>query len=103
MQAFEVHLIHEQLCDIDPEDDNEDVIVTLADGRRYSATVFTVKNVITLMERRKQSGEQAHGPYFHCPDGFIVERLTRDVITRAVADMLATGSFFSTLTLLEND
>ncbi|NHZ93455.1 hypothetical protein F2P45_31290 [Massilia sp. CCM 8733] len=101
MQDFVIHIMHEE--SLTPDDDNIDVIVTFADGRRYSASFFTVSNIITLMERWKLTGENAHGLHFSCPDAIIVERLTRDVVTRTVANLLDTGSFFWTLKLLEND
>lgn len=65
--------------------------------------MFTPKYIIKLMARCKEDGDCAHGAYFYCPDGLIVERVTRDVITRAVADLLDTGDFFSVLKLLDND
>jgi hypothetical protein len=42
---------------IDPYNDNVDVEVSFPDGRRYSATFFTLENVGALMNRYRETGE----------------------------------------------
>ncbi|PQV89209.1 hypothetical protein CDT93_21660, partial [Cronobacter sakazakii] len=38
-------------------DDNIDVEVLLDNGERYTATFFTLKNIASILERYKNSGE----------------------------------------------
>ena len=45
-------------------DDNSDVIVTTADGKKYVATFVTYDNVKTLTEKNKKTGELLSGKYF---------------------------------------
>lgn len=48
----------------DEQDDNLDIDVTLPNGRSYNAAVFTVKNIQTIMDRYRKSGECSKGTYF---------------------------------------
>jgi hypothetical protein len=75
----------------DPRNDNLDVEVRFADGRRYSATFFTLSNVETLLRRYARSGECANGLYLWASDMILVETLTLDVIERVVQDLIASG------------
>lgn len=52
--------------------DNIDVEVTLRDGSRWSATIFTLAEVGAIMERWAASGEALGGRFFACSDGLIV-------------------------------
>jgi hypothetical protein len=44
-----------------PHDDNTDVFVTFEDGSRWVATFFSYQNVLTLIEKDKQTGECLRG------------------------------------------
>jgi hypothetical protein len=50
-------MIFKGSSDIDRLNDNVDVEVTLAEGRRYSATFFTLHNLSSLMDRYAATGE----------------------------------------------
>ena len=78
---------------IDPYDDNVDVVVRFSDGMRFVATFFTLKNIETLLERYRSTGECANGLYFWASDVVIVERIADDVISATVSDLLASGEF----------
>ncbi|MEV0251776.1 hypothetical protein AB0H76_34665 [Nocardia sp. NPDC050712] len=57
----------------DPEQvENVDVEVHLPDGSRWSATMFTIREVERLMARWSTTGECVGGSYFWCGDGVIV-------------------------------
>jgi hypothetical protein len=74
---------------IDPLDANIDIVVDLADGRSYSLTLFTVQNLRTLMRRGREQHEPPYGLYFSAaPDMVVLERLTREDIDAAVAELL---------------
>jgi hypothetical protein len=78
---------------IDPEDDNVDVLVDFATGERYSATFFTPQNIATLLERYHESGECAGGLYVWAAHMIVIERLTKQNVERAVADLIANDEF----------
>ena len=79
--------------DLNPTDDNVDVFVNFADGRKYVATFFTIANIRTIMHRHRASGESAGGAYFWAADAVIVETLDRETIEKAVADLIESGEF----------
>jgi hypothetical protein len=84
---------HGDRAQIDPHDDNVDIYVTFADGTRYTATFFTLKNIATLLDRYRESGECANGLYVWASDMIIVHELSDEVVERAVADLLGAGEF----------
>ncbi len=79
---------------INPSNDNVDVWVYTEDGSRYSATFFTVRNIETLMDRWRESGECAGGTYFWCIDAIIVRELSEATIRSTVDDLFANGEFY---------
>lgn len=91
-------------ADQDPRDCNIDIEVQLADGKRYSATVFTAKNVSTLMDRWAKSGEYGGGEYFWCPDGLIIrDEMTKERIRRVIDYIAREGCLDQELSLLEEE
>lgn len=81
--------------EIDPSNDNVDVEVWFPDGRRYSATFFTLENLRSLMNRYQNTGECKGGLYLWAKDMMIVSELTREAIEATVEDLLHTGEFSS--------
>jgi hypothetical protein len=78
---------------LNPADDNADVFVYFADGRKYVATFFTLANIESIMKTYRATGECADGLYFWASDMVIVERLDRETVERAVADLIRSGEF----------
>lgn len=72
---------------------NADVLVRMADGRRYAATVYTPENISTLMDKARAEGEDAQCDYFFDPSMVIVRAITGPVLLAMVADLLRTGLF----------
>ena len=73
-----------------PDDDNIDIEVLTLDGR-FSATVFTLRNVVSLLDKWRATGEEPSS-YFRCSDAVIVdEPITEDLLRRLVADAVRTG------------
>lgn len=93
-QDFRIHWI-EGVRDIVPDNDNVDVVVTLADGSRFIATFFTLRNVETLLDSYRRTGECAGGTYIWASNMILVRELNLDVVRRTVADLLETGEFSS--------
>jgi hypothetical protein len=73
------------------EDDNVDVRIELADGRAYSVTLFTVRNLETLMARWGTTGECAHGLYVWEKNMIVVQAISQAVIRRVAQDLVETG------------
>ena len=86
---------------IDPTDDNVDVEVLSADGGRYVATFFTIKNIRTLLESYKVSGECQQGLYFWSSDLIIVEYLSDENIRKVVDDLWRTEEFYASFSKVQ--
>ncbi|MFE3518566.1 hypothetical protein [Streptomyces sp. NPDC059166] len=72
---------------------NVDVLVTLADGSRWTATVFTVAEAERLMDLWAGTGEALGGSYFWVSDGLIVRSPGIDSMTGVIAGLIANGEF----------
>src|SRR5688572_3559438 len=70
----------------DMADTNVDIEVRLADGSRWSATVFTVDNLRSLMGKWRSTGEYS-GRYVWAPDMIVVDRLW-ELVDELVAEGL---------------
>jgi hypothetical protein len=82
---------------LDEDDDNVDVKVYFGDGRTYTATIFTLKNIQSIFEKYKQTGECLSGLYFWTFDMLIVQKLTIEVIERVIADLIESGEYTTAL------
>lgn len=80
---------------VDEYDDNIDLEVILADGRRFGATFFTPENIRSLMEKWRATAENTckYGLYFWCVDMVIVSKLTLEVIAETVEYLMQKGEF----------
>lgn len=78
--------------EINPQDDNVDVEITLDDGGIYSATFFTLKNLKAIIDSHKISGESAGGAYIWAVDMIVVEELTEEVIFKSIEDLIQKGN-----------
>ncbi|MFF8975075.1 hypothetical protein [Streptomyces sp. NPDC014995] len=72
---------------------NVDVFVTLKDGSRWTATVFTVTEVERLMRLWAGTDEALGGRYFRVSDGLIVRDPGIDSMTGVIAGLLENGEF----------
>lgn len=68
--------------------DNFDVVVTLDDGTRWSATLLTLPAVQRVMDRWRTTGENLAGDFFQCQDLVILRHpgvaAATDVLRRLV-------------------
>ncbi|MGW2181839.1 hypothetical protein ACWCXX_27840 [Streptomyces sp. NPDC001732] len=76
----------EAVCDVD-------VLVTLKDGSRWSATMFTVAQVERLMKLWEGSDEALGGRYFWFSDGLIVRDPGIDSMTDVIAGLIENDEF----------
>ncbi|HEX7447995.1 MAG TPA: hypothetical protein VF306_10640 [Pirellulales bacterium] len=79
----------------DELDDNLDVQITLSDGRRYTATFFTLRNLESLFEKNRTTGECAGGLYLWASDMILVERLDHATIRATIADLISSDELAS--------
>jgi hypothetical protein len=84
-------LVFEGADGLDRFDDNVDVEVHLPDGSRWGATFFTLKNVQTLMNKNRRTGECGGGLYIWAADMVLVEELTHGTIIATVEELIAQG------------
>ncbi|MFE5243888.1 MULTISPECIES: hypothetical protein [unclassified Streptomyces] len=72
---------------------NVDVFVTLEDGSRWTATVFTVAEVERLMKLWEETDEALGGRYFWVSDGLIVRDPGIGNMTDVIAGLIENGEF----------
>jgi hypothetical protein len=82
-------------CDGEDLDEvcNVDVFVTLKDGSRWTATVFTVAEVERLMKLWAGTDEALGGRYFWVSDGLFVRDPGIDSVTDVIAGLIEIGEF----------
>lgn len=86
----------------DEADANVDIEVRLADGSRWSATVFTVDNLRSLMATWRTTGEHS-GRYVWAPDMLVVDRLSDTGLRELVDELMAEGVLQDALMPLRDD
>jgi hypothetical protein len=74
-------------------DANTDVIVTFKDGARWIASFFTYKNIQTLAEKNRQTGECLRGKYFWGSDMLLVDECSRNRIEEVIGHLIIQGDF----------
>jgi hypothetical protein len=82
--------------------DNVDVFVDLKDGTRWSATIITIAQVQTIMERWATTGEAQGGSYFWCSDGLIVRDAGISNMTQVLVCLVETGEFTQILQRIDD-
>ncbi|MFC8176758.1 hypothetical protein [Streptomyces sp. NPDC057325] len=92
MEDFQASFLPSDGEDLD-EVCNIDVLVTLKDGSRWTATVFTVAEVERLMKLWAGTDEALGGRYFWVPDGLIVRDPGIDNMTGVIAGLIKNGEF----------
>jgi len=83
-------------------DDNVDIEVRLPDGSRWSATVFTVDNLRSLMAKWRSTGERS-GRFVSAPDMIVVDHLSDAGLRDLVDDLVAEGTLQEVLRPLTDD
>ena len=82
----------------DTEDENTDVKVTFSDRTVWMATFFTYKNIQTLREKNKKTGECMNGTYFQASDMVLIDIVSRDRIVEVIDYLIDNGEFESVFT-----
>jgi hypothetical protein len=91
----EIWLEAEQWADgeWDLHDGNSDVIVTFENSEKWVASFFTYRNVHSLVEKNKLSGECLSGAYFWATDMILVDELSRSRIESVINELIREGQF----------
>jgi hypothetical protein len=91
----EIWLEAEQWADgeWDLHDDNSDVIVTFENSEKWVASFFTYRNVHSLVEKNKLSGECLSGAYFWATDMILVDELSRSRVESVIKDLIRENEF----------
>ncbi|ETT33954.1 hypothetical protein C162_30445 [Paenibacillus sp. FSL R7-269] len=74
-------------------DGNTDAIVTFEDGSRWVGSFFTYKNIQTLADKNKHTGECLHGKYLWGSDMVLVDECSRKRIEEVTAHLIVSGEF----------
>jgi hypothetical protein len=74
------------------QDDNIDIEVKLHDGRKYAATLFTLMNVASLLNKFSVEKENANGTYFWSSHGIILKDLSIKSIESTIVDLVSTNT-----------
>jgi hypothetical protein len=77
----------------EPANDATDVIVTLPDGTRWTATFCSYRYVATLRAKYASDGDCLGGRYQWMTNMVLVENTSRAMTEAVVQDLLATGEF----------
>jgi len=77
----------------DPQDCNSDVLVIFSNGTAWAAKFFTYRNLATLSEKNRQSGDSLQGGYFWTSNMILVDELTRARVEAVVSELLANQEF----------
>lgn len=75
------------------EDDNTDVIVTFSDRSKWIASFFTYKNIQTIREKNKQTGESMNGAYFWSSDMVLIDFVSRERIVEVFNYLIDNDEF----------
>jgi hypothetical protein len=76
-----------------PADCNSDVIVSFEKGAEWVATFFTYKNIPTLVEKNRRSGECLQGKYFWASGMILVDEISRARVEEVVKHLIGVGEF----------
>ena len=72
----------------DESDENFDVRFELEDGTCWCATFYTYKNLISLSEKNKATGELLEGQYFCAGKPVFISRVDKELIEAVLEDIL---------------
>jgi hypothetical protein len=72
-------------------DDNVDVEILVDSRDRYSATFFTMRNIVSLFEKNRITGECESGAYMWAANMIIVNDLDLETIRISIFGLLSSG------------
>ena len=75
------------------DDSNTDVLVIWEDKSRWVASFFSYKNIQTLTEKNRKTGECQGGSYFWSSNMILIENTSRKHIEDVVAGLIQKDQF----------
>jgi len=81
----------------DRYDDNIDIEVRIKEGCRYAATLFTIQNLASLLEKHRKSGECANGTFVWAVEMIVLRDLNVESIFAMVEDLISTGEIHTAM------
>jgi hypothetical protein len=76
-----------------PEDNNTGVSIALDNGEEYFAQFYTYKNIISMTEKNKETGELLSGKYFWGTNMLLIDEISRKRIEEVVEHLLGQLTF----------
>ena len=73
--------------------DNTDVIVEMADGKRYAASFFAYENIPLIAKENKEKEAFLIGKYYWVKNMILIECCSQELITKVVQEMIDEGEF----------
>jgi hypothetical protein len=73
---------------LNEDDSNADVHFVLDDGTKWCASFFTYKNLISLSEKNKETGENLNGKYFYSEKPVFIEKMNKQTIIFVLNDII---------------
>lgn len=71
------------------EDSNTDVIFELDNDSKWVVSFFTYKNIKTLQEKNKSTGEHLNGTYFCSTDMVLISFISKELILEVINEMIS--------------
>ena len=84
-------------------DGNEDIFVKFSNGDEYVATFFTYKNIETLRQKNRKTGEELSGKYFWASDMILIDNLSLETIKEVIDDLLKNDDFIFVFNKIKPD
>lgn len=74
----------------DEDDSNADVCFELNDGTKWCASFFTYRNLLSLSEKNRTTGECLSGEYFYADKPIFVSKISKELIVSVLNDIIQT-------------
>lgn len=85
----------------DKYDTNTDVVVKFGNGERWVASFFTYKNIYSLADKNKETGENLFGKYLWGSDMILIEECSRSTIEAVITNLIREKGFESVFSKCE--
>ncbi len=79
------------------DDENADVHFELLDGSKWCASFFTYRNLYSLSEKNRNSGENLSGQYFRADKPIFISAMNKGLIISVLNDIIANESDLSSV------
>ena len=81
----------------DEDDENADVHFELADGSKWCASFYTYRNLFSLSEKNRNTGENLSGKYFIADKPIFISSINKELIISVLNDIIANETDLSSV------